>query len=414
MAAYPQSVSYVRTFKMIDSADHFSKKTGLTPTVNISKNGGAFGAAAGVVAEIANGWYKVTLSTADTDTQGDLDFYITATGADDTDFVDQVTDPVRGLAGPTALPATGTLAVNPTLAGVTHTGAVIPTVTNLTNLPSIPANWLTAAGIAAAALNGKGDWNIGKTGYALSAAGIQAFWDALTSALTTVGSVGKLIVDNLNATVSSRAAATLFTGITSVAEWLGLLAGKQVGNATARTEIRATGAGAGTFDETTDSQEAIRDKETDIETDTAEIGVAGAGLSNINLPNQTMDIVGNITGNLSGSVGSVTGAVGSLTTNNDKTGYALAVGGIGAGVIAAAELNAIADAFLDRNMATGTDSGTDSTAVRTVRQALRLLRNKRANVAGVVTVRKEDDVTASWTAAVGTTAGDPTSSIDPT
>jgi hypothetical protein len=46
--------------------------------------------------------------------------------------------------------------------------------------------------------------------------------------------------------------------------------------------------------------------------DTAEIGTAGAGLTNINLPNQTMDIVGNITGNLSGSVGSVTGAVGSV------------------------------------------------------------------------------------------------------
>jgi phage FluMu protein gp41 len=45
----------------------------------------------------------------------------------------------------------------------------------------------------------------------------------------------------------------------------------------------------------------------DILTDTAEIGAAGAGLTNINLPNQTMDIVGNITGNLSGSVGSVTG-----------------------------------------------------------------------------------------------------------
>ena len=35
----------------------------------------------------------------------------------------------------------------------------------------------------------------------------------------------------------------------------------------------------------------------------ARIGVAGAGLTNINLPNQTMDI----TGNLSGSVGSLTG-----------------------------------------------------------------------------------------------------------
>ncbi len=45
----------------------------------------------------------------------------------------------------------------------------------------------------------------------------------------------------------------------------------------------------------------------------ARIGVAGAGLTNIDLPNQTMDITGNITGNLSGSVGSVTGAAGSVT-----------------------------------------------------------------------------------------------------
>lgn len=51
----------------------------------------------------------------------------------------------------------------------------------------------------------------------------------------------------------------------------------------------------------------------EIRTDTAEIGTAGAGLTNINLPNQTMDITGDITGNVSGSVGSVTGAVGSVT-----------------------------------------------------------------------------------------------------
>lgn len=43
----------------------------------------------------------------------------------------------------------------------------------------------------------------------------------------------------------------------------------------------------------------------------ARIGVNGAGLTNIDLPNQTMDI----TGTLSGSVGSVTGAVGSVTGN---------------------------------------------------------------------------------------------------
>lgn len=45
----------------------------------------------------------------------------------------------------------------------------------------------------------------------------------------------------------------------------------------------------------------------------ARIGLNGAGLTNIDLPDQTMNITGNITGNLSGSVGSVTGAVGSVT-----------------------------------------------------------------------------------------------------
>jgi hypothetical protein len=61
-------------------------------------------------------------------------------------------------------------------------------------------------------------------------------------------------------TLLGRVSSTIFTGITSLKEWLGLLAGKQVGNATARTEVRSSGAGSGTFDETTDSQEALRDR----------------------------------------------------------------------------------------------------------------------------------------------------------
>jgi len=98
-------------------------------------------------------------------------------------------------------------------------------------------------------------------------------------------------------------------------------------------------------------------------------------------------------------------------TNNDKTGYSIASGGVGSGALASAELNNIADAVLDRNMTTGTDSG--STTVRTTRQALRLLRNKRSIAAGTLTVTKEDDSTASWTAAVTTAAGDPIDSVDP-
>jgi hypothetical protein len=84
--ALKQSTTRNVMFMMIDSADHFSKKTGLTVTVNISKDGGSFAAAGGTVSEVANGWYKVALNTTDTNTLGDLAFHCTATGADDTDF----------------------------------------------------------------------------------------------------------------------------------------------------------------------------------------------------------------------------------------------------------------------------------------------------------------------------------------
>lgn len=88
--------------------------------------------------------------------------------------------------------------------------------------------------------------------------------------LTSAGSGGGIDSAETDALLA-RITSTLFTGITSLAEWLGLIAGKQTGNSTARTELRATGAGSGTYDETTDSQEAIRDKEADIETDTQDI-----------------------------------------------------------------------------------------------------------------------------------------------
>lgn len=56
-----------------------------------------------------------------------------------------------------------------------------------------------------------------KSGFSLSSAGVQAIWDALTSALTTVGSVGKRIADNLDATVSSRLASASYTAPPSAA-----------------------------------------------------------------------------------------------------------------------------------------------------------------------------------------------------
>lgn len=75
-------------------------------------------------------------------------------------------------------------------------------------------------------------------------------------------------------------------------------------------------------------------------------------------------------------------------------------------------LNLIADALLDRDMSVGTDSG--SSAVRTPRQSLRFARNKWTVSGGTLTVYKEDDTVASWTAAVTTdAAASPITAADP-
>jgi hypothetical protein len=90
---------------------------------------------------------------------------------------------------------------------------------------------------------------------------------ALSTLTTTIGTpVGASVSEDVAAiktdtgNLVTRIPAALFSGITSLAHWLGALAGKQTANATAQTEIRATGAGSGTYDPTTDSQEAIRDR----------------------------------------------------------------------------------------------------------------------------------------------------------
>jgi hypothetical protein len=77
---------------MVQSADHVTALTGASPTVSISKAGGSFGAPSGgaTATEVANGWYKISLSTTDTNTLGDLSIHCTATSGDPTDFCDQV------------------------------------------------------------------------------------------------------------------------------------------------------------------------------------------------------------------------------------------------------------------------------------------------------------------------------------
>lgn len=135
-----------------------------------------------------------------------------------------------------------------------------------------------------------------------------------------------------------------------------------------------------------------------------------------------------VSGTADDIVGDLNGTVAALTANNDKTGYALGVGGIDATAFAAGAIDAaaiaanaigaselaqdaareIADEVLDRNLTGGGSGG-----ARNVRSALRRLRNRVAVAAGVATVYAEDDATSAWTAAVTTAAGDPVTEVDP-
>jgi len=90
------------------------------------------------------------------------------------------------------------------------------------------------------------------------------------------------------------------------------------------------------------------------------------------------------------------------TVAGDKGGISFA--------FTAYDLSDWADAFLNRNMATGTDDND-----RSPRNALRFLRNKWSVAGTTLTVTKEDDSTEAWTSTVaGDSDANPIVSSDPT
>lgn len=79
----------------------------------------------------------------------------------------------------------------------------VASVTAAVTLPTIPTNWITAAGINAGALDGKGDWNIGKTGYTLT----QTFPSNFSSmVINGSGAVDGLVQGFLNNTITEATA----------------------------------------------------------------------------------------------------------------------------------------------------------------------------------------------------------------
>jgi hypothetical protein len=146
-------------------------------------------------------------------------------------------------------------------------GSVVGSVASVIgSVGSVAAGGITAASIATDAIDSD----------ALAASAITEIQSGLATSASITSVDGKIdIIDTNVDTLLDRITSTLFSGITYMSRWLGAIAGKTADTST-RTEINATTAGA-TYNETTDSQEAIRDRGDAAWT----TGAGGAGGSNI-------------------------------------------------------------------------------------------------------------------------------------
>lgn len=183
-------------FFAVDATDLKTPETGLSSfTVRRSRNGNASAAFTTPTineTDVTNmpGWYELLMDEDTSIDSGDVSqvmaLHITHAGM----------DPAKVLVEIYRSPVTAgeTLSVS--------SGALNAISDGLLTAAKFGSDFLTAAKVAS------------DVGTEIAA----AVWDRLTSALTTVGSAGKLLVDNLNATVSSRASQTSVDDVPTNAE----------------------------------------------------------------------------------------------------------------------------------------------------------------------------------------------------
>lgn len=176
-------------------------RAGLTALPNV-----AAGASGGLPTGDASGRVSVQSGTG----TGQLDITSGVVKANTTQFAGQTVTAAAGVTLPSSV-------ASPT----NITAGTITTVTNLTNAPTagdFTATMKTSLNAATPAVTVSD-----KTGFSLSTAGVLAIWHQLVSAVVTASTMGKLIVDYLDAAISSRtkpadtqAAVTLVTTTTNL------------------------------------------------------------------------------------------------------------------------------------------------------------------------------------------------------
>lgn len=185
-------------------------KTSLTVTVDVYRNGVEVVTAASAV-EMGDGLYSYTLASSSVSAEGEYIavFHTTDTSVDQRDLpalwviqkagvehLDENVSAAKTLtaaydAAKTAAQAGDAMDL---IDGALDAGAGYTAPDNASVAEILTDTGTDGVVVAAAS----------KTGYALSGAGVQAIWDALSSALTTIGSIGKRIVDYLTGDAFAR------------------------------------------------------------------------------------------------------------------------------------------------------------------------------------------------------------------
>lgn len=232
-------------------------------------------ASAGAAGYVGLDWGNITAPTTAVNFSGSTIKTIT----------DRVTANTDQLAGQTVTAAAGVTFPSSVASPTNITAGTITTVTNLTNVSAggivassfasgaLDAVWSTTARILTAGTNivlpsnglsSISAWTVAITGnitgnlsgsvgsvvsgVTLAVGAVQAIWDALTSALTTVGSIGKLLVTNIDTTISSRLASGSYTAPPTAAAnadavWDEILASHVTAGSTGQALSTASGGG---------------------------------------------------------------------------------------------------------------------------------------------------------------------------
>ena len=333
----------------VDSTDGNTEETGLTianTDIKIWKTGATTLANknSGGATHISNGLYYAVLDATDTDTIGPMLVYCHPSGAlatrTEVTVLDEAVYDV--LFGTTALATVSNI-----------TGGTITTATNVTTVNGLAANVITATAINAGAIT-SAKFAAGAIDAAAIATGAidadavaadaateiaNAVWDTDCTARQTQGTFGQAIGD------PGADTNTIFKAVVT----------------------DATGATVGV----------------DVVDLKTQIGVAGAGLTAIDLPDQTM----NITGNLSGSVGSVTGNVGGNVTGSVGSLAAQAKTDVNAEVVDALATDTYAEPI-------GVPAATDDLATK-IGYVYMALRN-RVDVTSTKKTFYDDGGAAEW------------------